>query len=55
LENEFINIVQNEGRGLAARGKSSAASAAYAAMDAMKDLINPTQNGQWYSAVCSVW
>ncbi len=34
---------------IAARGKSSAASAANAALDAMKSLYEPTPEGQWFS------
>lgn len=51
LENEFINIVQKRGSEIiAARGKSSAASAANAAIDAMKAIITPTPQGQWFSS-----
>lgn len=51
LENEFINSVQKRGAEIiAARGKSSAASAANAAIDAMKAIITPTQKGEWYSS-----
>jgi malate dehydrogenase len=35
---------------IAARGKSSAASAAHAAIEAIKDLITPTPSGQWFSS-----
>lgn len=51
LENEFISNVQKRGAEIiAARGKSSAASAANAAIDAMRDLIYPTPEGLWYSS-----
>ena len=51
LENDFIEIVQKRGAAIiAARGKSSAASAASAAIDAMKSIIEPTPSGQWYSS-----
>lgn len=37
-----------------ARGKSSAASAANAAIDSIKSMITPTKEGQWYSlGLCS--
>ncbi len=50
LENEFIPLVQKRGAAIInARGKSSAASAASAAIDAIKDLIAPTPPGQWFS------
>lgn len=51
LENTFISTIQKRGAEIiAARGKSSAASAANAAIDAMKDLIYPTPEGLWYSS-----
>ena len=55
LEGEFIKTVQQRGAAIiAARGASSAASAANAAMDTVKSLINPTPEGDWHSvAVCS--
>lgn len=55
LENDFLNSVQKRGAAIiAARGKSSAASAASAAIDSIKDLVNPTPTGQYFSsAVCS--
>jgi len=50
LEEEFISQVQKRGAAvIAARGKSSAASAANAALDAMKSLYEPTPPGQWFS------
>ena len=33
-----------------ARGKSSAASAANAALDTIRSLVNPTAEGDWFSA-----
>lgn len=51
LENDFISIIQKRGAEvIAARGKSSAASAASAAIDAMRDIIYPTSAGKWYSS-----
>lgn len=51
LENEFITTVQKRGAAIIeARGKSSAASAASAAIDSIKDLITPTPKDQWYSS-----
>lgn len=55
LLNEFIPNVQKRGAAIiAARGKSSAASAANAAIDTIKSLITPTKPGESYSiALCS--
>ncbi len=55
LKGEFISKVQQRGAAIiAARGLSSAASAANAAMDTVKSLIHPTPAGDWYSvAICS--
>lgn len=55
LEGEFIATVQQRGAAvIKARGLSSAASAANAALDTVKSLITPTPAGDWYSvAVCS--
>lgn len=55
LEGEFISTVQQRGAAIIkARGLSSAASAANAAMDTVKSLITPTPAGDWYSvAICS--
>lgn len=51
LETEFMTKVQKRGAAIiAARGKSSAASAASACIDHMKCLVNPTPKGQWFSA-----
>lgn len=55
LQNEFISIVQKRGAAvIEARGASSAASAANAALDSIKSIIHPTPAGETYSnAVCS--
>lgn len=55
LEGEFIKTVQTRGAAvIAARGKSSAASAASSAIDAMKEILKPTPDGHWFSSgVCS--
>jgi malate dehydrogenase len=51
LENDFITTVQKRGAEIIqARGKSSAASAANAALDTIRALINPTPEGDWFSA-----
>lgn len=50
LEGPFISDVQKRGAVvIAARGKSSAASAAQGALDAMKSLLTPTPAGEWFS------
>ncbi len=50
LENEFFEILQQRGAAIIeARGKSSAASAANAILDAVKALREPTPSGEWYS------
>ncbi len=55
LEDEFIPTVQKRGAAIIeARGVSSAASAANAAVDHVKSIISPTPEGDWFSAaVCS--
>ena len=55
LKGEFIATVQQRGAAvIKARGLSSAASAANAALDTVKSLITPTPAGDWHSvAVCS--
>lgn len=55
LENDFLNAVQKRGAQIiSARGKSSAASAAHAIIEAMKELVTETPQGQWYSSgICS--
>ncbi len=51
LEGEFMSTVQKRGAAIIqARGKSSAASAANAALDTVRSLINPTVSGDWFSA-----
>lgn len=50
LEGSFISDVQKRGAVvIAARGKSSAASAAQAALDGMRSLVTPTPVGEWFS------
>jgi malate dehydrogenase len=55
LKGDFISTVQQRGAAvIKARGLSSAASAANAALDTVKSLITPTPAGDWHSvAVCS--
>jgi len=55
LKGEFLKIVQQRGAAIiAARGASSAASAANALIDHVRDLSSPTPAGEWRSvAVCS--
>jgi malate dehydrogenase len=55
LQTEFISKVQKRGAEvIAARGASSAASAANAALDNVRDILTPTPAGQTFSAaVCS--
>lgn len=51
LEGEFIATVQKRGAAvIAARGKSSAASAANAALDAMRSLFEKTPVGAWFTS-----
>ena len=51
LEGDFMTTVQERGAAIiGARGKSSAASAANAALDTIRSLINPTPAGDWFSA-----
>jgi malate dehydrogenase len=51
LEGEFIQTVQKRGAEIiAARGKSSAASAANAIIDAIKAITTPTPPGEWFSS-----
>ena len=50
LENEFIPAVQKRGAAIIeARGLSSAASAANAAVDHVKTMRSPTPEGDWFS------
>ncbi|MBS0622625.1 MAG: malate dehydrogenase [Verrucomicrobia bacterium] len=51
LEGEFMTTVQQRGSAvIAARGKSSAASAANAILDWIKDLYTPTPANEWFSS-----
>jgi malate dehydrogenase len=51
LEGEFISTVQKRGAAIIeARGLSSAASAANAAMDHVKSMLKPTAAKDWFSA-----
>jgi malate dehydrogenase len=51
LETDFFTTVQKRGAAIIdARGKSSAASAASAAIDHVKNLLNPTRPGDFFSA-----
>ena len=51
LENEFLTTVQERGAAIIeARGKSSAASAANAALDTVRSLFTPTAADDWFSA-----
>ncbi len=51
LEQEFMKQVQQRGAEIIkVRGKSSAASAASAAIDAVRALYVPTQSGDWFSS-----
>lgn len=51
LENDFISTVQKRGAEvIAARGKSSAASASHAILGSMRSLLQPTMPRQWFSA-----
>lgn len=50
LEDTFVDSVQKRGAAIiAARGKSSAASAAHAVVDAVKSLEQKTQGSDWFS------
>lgn len=50
LKEDFFKLLQQRGAAIIeARGKSSAASAANAVIDAVRSLMNPTPSGQWYS------
>jgi malate dehydrogenase len=50
LEGEFLKIVQQRGAAIIeARGLSSAASAASAAIDSLRSVLNPTPVGEWHS------
>lgn len=50
LQKDFIEAIQKRGAAIiAARGKSSAASAAQAAIDSIKNILTPTPKGHWFS------
>ncbi|MEC7839589.1 MAG: malate dehydrogenase [Chlamydiota bacterium] len=55
LTSTFIPTVQKRGAAIInARGKSSAASAASAAIDTIKSIVTPTPSGEWFSVgLCS--
>lgn len=54
VDNLFPTVRKRGAAIIEARGKSSAASAASAAIDSIKSIVNPTAEGQWYSvALCS--
>lgn len=55
LKGDFISTVQKRGAAIiAARGSSSAASAANAVVDTVVNLTTPTKSGDWFSvATCS--
>ncbi len=54
LENDFFTAIQKRGAAVInARGKSSAASAANAAIDGMRAILNPTKAGDWFS--CGIY
>lgn len=49
-EEEFVPLIQKRGAAvIAARGKSSAASAASAVIDSIRSLTMPTPAGEWFS------
>ena len=51
VENEYLPLVQQRGKAVIdARGSSSAASAANAAIDTVKAVDNKTEEGDWFSA-----
>jgi malate dehydrogenase len=54
LKGEFLKTVQQRGAAIiAARGASSAASAANALIDHVRDLVNPTAAGEWRSVAAA--
>jgi malate dehydrogenase len=55
LQKDFIEVVQKRGAAIiAARGKSSAASAASSAIDMMRSILEPTAQNDWFSmGVCT--
>ena len=51
IEEEYLPLVQQRGKAVIdARGASSAASAANAAIDTVKAIDSPTKNDDWFSA-----
>lgn len=51
LETTFVSLVRQRGAAIIqSRGKSSAASAAQALIDAVKDVLHPTKSGHWFSS-----
>lgn len=51
FEETFIPMIQKRGAAvIEKRGKSSAASAAQAAVDSIKDILTPTPEGEYYSS-----
>lgn len=51
LEQDYISIIQKRGASIInARGKSSAASASHAILEAIKDTIRPTPKNNWFSS-----
>jgi malate dehydrogenase len=53
LKGDFISTVQKRGAAIiAARGASSAASAANAVVDTVHNIVTPTKAGDWFSAAC---
>ncbi|MDF3821664.1 malate dehydrogenase [Leptospira sp. 96542] len=53
LKGDFISTVQKRGAAIiAARGASSAASAANAVVDTVHNIVTPTKPGDWFSAAC---
>jgi malate dehydrogenase len=54
LKGEFITSVQQRGAAIIkARGASSAASAANAAIDTVRSIVEPTPTGNWHSVCVS--
>jgi malate dehydrogenase len=54
LEKDFISIIQQRGAAIInARGLSSAASAANAVVDTVRNLTTPTKPGDWFSVAVS--
>ncbi len=51
LQDDFVSSVQKRGATIiAARGKSSAASAASSAIDSIRQIMTPTPKGEWFSS-----